>query len=163
KRAVAQWCNNVDPADVLIVPDKEPTKGRPRAVVHGTGIEPPWLSITHAGDVVGVALAPRPCGLDVQDVEAITPLVDSDLVYGDLERDLLSSLAGTTRIHTACAWWVAKEAALKATGLGLSVDLSGIPGAGTPVRVMVAGGTTTLARLVVPAPEGHLAALAAET
>ncbi|MDN5898481.1 MAG: 4'-phosphopantetheinyl transferase superfamily protein [Brachybacterium sp.] len=161
KRVVAAQCG-VEPEEVSVIPDPEPTEGRPRARVRRQGAEAPWISITHAGGVVGVALSARPCGLDVQDVDSITPLIGSDLVFGAAEQAELARLTGADRARTACAWWVAKEATLKALGLGLSESLPGVPGKGAVVRIDLRDGGRRLSRVVVPAPPGHLAGLAVE-
>lgn len=159
KQVVAQRCD-LTAEDVSIVSDPEPTKGRPRAVVRRPGTDAPWISITHAADAVGVALASCPCGLDVQDTAAITPLIGSDLVYSEAERNFLATLDDADRTRVACVWWVAKEAVLKAVGLGLSEPLPRVPGEGTEVRIDLGGRVRHLSRTEVTAPDGHLSALA---
>lgn len=162
KRAVAQWCQTT-PEAVAVVPDREPTKGRPRAVVRRPAGPVPWISITHAGEAVGVAVCAKPCGLDVQDIDSIEPLVGSDLVFSGSELRELAGLTGDELNRTACCWWVAKESALKAVGLGLSVPLSHVPGEGDRVTLTLSDQERRLRRGVVSAPEGHVSALAVET
>jgi 4'-phosphopantetheinyl transferase len=158
KRAVAAWCGT-RPDEVRVVPE---SGGRPRVVL-GTGTATPWVSITHAGGVVGVALAGQPCGLDVQDLAAIEPVIGSGLVYSALERDTLTRLPTAERRDVACSWWVAKEAVLKAVGCGVVEPMPGVDGRAARVRLDVAGRRLELVRLVVAAPEGHRAALAVQT
>lgn len=163
KQAVAQWCG-IAPEDVSVVPDPPPTEGRPRVVLpDGPDIETPWISITHAGAVVGVALSTHPCGLDVQDIDSITPLIGSDLVYDADERDRLAALPVSQRPLTACAWWVAKEAVLKAIGLGLSEPLPVVPGRGATLQVPIGGRVAQVCRTELTTVPGYVASLAVET
>jgi 4'-phosphopantetheinyl transferase len=161
KRAVALR-TGIPVERVRIVADTGSTAGRPRVQLPGDA-EPPWISITHAGDAVGIALATRPCGLDVQDVAAIEPLIGSDLVYDAAERAELAALAPRQRRELACAWWVAKEAALKAAGCGLGEPMPLVPGGAARLVLDVTGRTIRLAREPVAAPSGHVAALAVQT
>jgi len=115
RRAGAAWLG-IDATDVRVDVESE---GRP-FLVDGAGLPlAAHLSITHAGDLVGVAVAALPVGLDVQDVPALAHVLDSDLVWTATELADLARLAPTPRLTTAAAWWTAKEAVLKSLGRGL--------------------------------------------
>lgn len=82
------------------------------------------LSITHSGDRVAVAVTSGPgVGLDVEsnreDVDA--GLVDHAL--NSTEQAALLTLPEADRAAAFVTYWTRKEAALKATGEGLRVDL----------------------------------------
>lgn len=106
----------ITPAEVRIAAEPH---GRP--LLHdssGTPL-PLHLSITHAGAHVGIAIATAPVGLDVQDVAALSEVLDSELVWTPGERADLAGLPLPERLCTAASWWTAKEAVLKSLGRGL--------------------------------------------
>jgi 4'-phosphopantetheinyl transferase len=93
--------------------------GRPR--VPGA---PVALSITHSGDRVAVAVTSGPAvGLDVEGdrVDVTAGLIDQAL--NSAERAALLTLPQESRAAAFVTYWTRKEAALKATGEGLRVDL----------------------------------------
>lgn len=101
--------------------------GKPRLAGPG-----PQFSLTHSGDLVGLAVADGPVGLDVEhhrtlsDVAGMAEHVSSP---AELARPLP---AGTAEFLVV---WTRKEALLKVTGQGLSLPMSAItlrPGAGPP-------------------------------
>lgn len=94
--------------------------------------------MTHAGDVVAVALAAARVGIDV---EATAGRQDAAEVAGVAltlsERARLPVRAGQARSLAVLDHWVAKEAVLKASGLGLRVPMTNLELAGRrpPFRV----------------------------
>jgi 4'-phosphopantetheinyl transferase len=84
----------------------------------------PWLNISHSGDLAALAIGPSPLiGLDVeQEDPGLEPL---DLVGAvctpDEAADIMLRPAGGRLAHFT-ALWTLKEAYVKATGLGLSLD-----------------------------------------
>ncbi|MFF0270214.1 4'-phosphopantetheinyl transferase family protein [Kribbella sp. NPDC004536] len=95
--------------------------GKPHGKVRAAGVE---LSVTHSGELVGVAVADVPVGIDV---ETIDPEVDVDGVAGvalaDEEIRQLKRLRGIEKVRAFTEYWTRKEAVLKATGEGLRGDL----------------------------------------
>ncbi len=97
--------------------------GRPHGKVRAEGAE---LSITHSGDLVGVAFHPStPIGLDV---ELVNPSVDAvalaRLSLAPAETDDLVRRPPAERAAAFTTYWTRKEAAIKATGEGIRADLT---------------------------------------
>lgn len=83
----------------------------------------PGFSMSHAGDVVGVAVSPSGAvGLDVEEIRAMTDLAGmAGHVYSPSERT-----GGALDENTFFRTWTRKEALLKATGAGLSTPMNTI-------------------------------------
>jgi 4'-phosphopantetheinyl transferase len=98
-----------------------PECGKPHGKVRADGVE---LSVTHSGELVGVAIGDRPVGLDVEKVD---PTVDVDgvarLALAPEEVQELDRYDGIERVGAFTTYWVRKEAVVKATGDGLRADL----------------------------------------
>jgi 4'-phosphopantetheinyl transferase len=99
-----------------------PECGRPHGKVRADGVE---LSVTHSGDLVGVALHPRTAvGLDV---ERIDPAIDADAIAGvslaAVEMRELRRYDGVAKARAFTQYWTRKEAIVKATGNGIRTDL----------------------------------------
>lgn len=83
-----------------------------------------FVSISHSGGQVGVALAPIAIGIDI---EAITPQVHREtrrLVEYALtpaERRTWAALPPDRQAAAALAWWTRKESVLKGVGWGLAI------------------------------------------
>lgn len=109
-----------------------PDCGRPHGKVRAEGAE---LSVTHSGDLVGVAISDRPVGLDVEKVD---PGIDVDGMarIALSEAELAALPRNDERAHAFTTYWTRKEAIVKATGDGLRTDLRTITGppAGFQVR-----------------------------
>jgi 4'-phosphopantetheinyl transferase len=83
-------------------------------------VDGPGFSLTHAGDLVGVAVHPGgPVGLDV---EQVRELADLDAMASHVCSPA-ESVADTASFFVT---WTRKEALLKATGAGLSSPMSGV-------------------------------------
>jgi 4'-phosphopantetheinyl transferase len=95
--------------------------GKPHGKVRAAGVE---LSVSHSGELVGVAVADVPVGIDVEKVD---PAVDVDGVAGVAfaadEARALEQLRGDEKVRVFTEYWTRKEAVLKATGEGLRGDL----------------------------------------
>jgi 4'-phosphopantetheinyl transferase len=93
---------------------------------HGKPVLPggPGFSLSHAGDLVGVAVRPDgPVGLDVEQVRAVADLAAlAEHVHSPAERarDVGLEVEAFFRI------WTRKEALVKSTGDGLSTPMSEI-------------------------------------
>jgi 4'-phosphopantetheinyl transferase len=86
------------------------------------------LSLTHAGDRVGVAVATAPVGIDVEDLAATrvdAALAAQVLTVDDLAR--WTALPPTRRATALLRVWTRGEAVVKALGVGLDVDPREIP------------------------------------
>ncbi|GAB3829474.1 4'-phosphopantetheinyl transferase family protein [Kribbella italica] len=100
-----------------------PDCGRPHGKVRTEGAE---LSITHSGDLVGVAFHPTtPIGLDV---ELVNPAVDAVALarvsLASAETDDLVRRPAADQPAAFTTYWTRKEAVVKATGDGIRTDLT---------------------------------------
>jgi 4'-phosphopantetheinyl transferase len=85
------------------------------------GIE---LSISHSGQVVGIAVArAAPVGLDVEDLRHRAGERLPDRVLSPAERSVFEAFSGAERHAALLCWFTRKEALLKATGDGLAVSM----------------------------------------
>ncbi|TQM57712.1 4'-phosphopantetheinyl transferase family protein [Klugiella xanthotipulae] len=92
-------------------------RGRPQLWVGGRPSELS-MSITHSASRVGVAVSDARCGIDVQDVAAVVPVLHSGFAFAPGELQAIRTLDGSPEAQ-ATLWWTRKEAALKALGVGL--------------------------------------------
>ncbi|MFV0459735.1 MAG: 4'-phosphopantetheinyl transferase family protein [Actinomycetales bacterium] len=96
--------------------------GRPLIALDG--VPAAWVSISHAGDVVVVAVCHQPCGVDVEEVRSLAPMTASEVAFHPNELAELARLEAPAATQVAARWWTAKEAALKAAGIGMAVSPS---------------------------------------
>jgi 4'-phosphopantetheinyl transferase len=147
------------PADVPL--DYIP--GKPRLEGH-TG---PCFNVSHAGDVVVVALSDREVGVDIERGGDCAVLDAAAVACTASERAALDVVSSADRADAFLRLWTAKEAYLKATGTGLAVppDRVGLgPASGGASPVIVAGEPGPprwWVREFCPAP-GYIGAVAAE-
>jgi 4'-phosphopantetheinyl transferase len=116
-------------------PDCDRPHGRPR-LVSGAG---PAFSVSHSGDLVGVAFATATgVGLDVEQVAPSRAEGLADAVLSPTEREDFDRLEPARRGTDFFRYWVRKEAVLKATGEGLRVPLPDltVSAAGQPPRLV---------------------------
>jgi 4'-phosphopantetheinyl transferase len=73
-----------------------------------------YWSLSHADDYVAAIVAPRPVGIDIEHIDAF-----SDILKGKVAEDSEWRLARTFSPLTFYSFWTAKEAVLKAEGVGL--------------------------------------------
>ena len=102
------------------------------------------VSLAHAGDRVLVAAARDwPVGVDVEPIEAVGFDGFAAVALTTGEARTIEALAGPERLRARAAAWVRKEAWLKASGAGLTVDPRGIdsawPATGVVVRDLTVG------------------------
>jgi 4'-phosphopantetheinyl transferase len=126
---------------------------------HGKPVLPggPGFSLSHAGDLVGVAVRPDGAvGLDVEQVRSLTDIAAmAEHVHSpaELARD------GAPDQETFFRAWTRKEALLKATGEGLAEPMAAITLAADGAVVEWAGHGPLWLRDLAPAPD-HPAAVA---
>lgn len=103
-----------------------PDCGKPHGKVRADGVE---LSVTHSGELVGVAIADVPVGIDVErvdetlDVDAVARVA---LAADEVEK--LKQYDGIEKARAFTAYWTRREAAVKATGDGLRAEPGPVAG-----------------------------------
>ena len=102
--------------------------GKP--VIEGGGIE---HSVAHSGDLVAVAVASAPVGVDVEQLDGRPhPLAGGDpdalagMVLSAAERAVLAEVPAAGRPRAFLVAWTRKEAVTKATGDGLRAAFSDV-------------------------------------
>ena len=81
------------------------------------------VSLSRAGATVAVALSfAGPVGIDIESVAAVGRAGFDDVAFSPVELAALSELPAGHADRTRAETWTAKEAALKAVGVGLRVD-----------------------------------------
>jgi phosphopantetheinyl transferase len=134
--------------DVLIARD---ANGAPRVT---SAREPIFVSLASRGELVAIGISDRPVGIDVEVIDAVAPEPAWNILH-PRERGWLSSQSGEEQTENFLALWCAKEAYLKAIGLGLrrepaeiavspeDRDRLGIEDSGRPVALDTAFVTRT--------------------
>jgi 4'-phosphopantetheinyl transferase len=85
------------------------------------------FNLSHSDDVALYAIAlDRALGVDVERVGSDSRDDVIARVFSASERQTLDALAPDARRTAAVVWWTAKEAYMKARGLGLSLDPAGL-------------------------------------
>jgi 4'-phosphopantetheinyl transferase len=95
-------------------------------------------SVSHSGDLVVIAVARTPVGVDVEQLDGRPHPVGGDgnpqalarLVLADGEQTALAAVRPSARAHAFLIAWTRKEAVTKATGDGLRVSFSDVVVAG---------------------------------
>jgi 4'-phosphopantetheinyl transferase len=90
-------------------------------------------SVSHSGDLVAVAVARSPVGVDVEQLDGRSravgggdPQALARLVLGEAERAVLAAVRPSARAHAFLVAWTRKEAVTKATGDGIRVSFSDV-------------------------------------
>lgn len=127
-RASAASLLGIDPADVDV--DRTCAScGRPHGPVRVPASGMAW-SVTHADDVVGIAVGPGLVGLDVEPLASGSTLAEV----------VTSFLSGGEQLRLDAsrhlAWWTRKEAVVKATGDGVGIGLDGVELSSDGARVV---------------------------
>jgi 4'-phosphopantetheinyl transferase len=131
-KAVIAACTGQRPADVSF--DRTCRRcGQPHGkpvIKGGGGVE---HSVAHSGDLVAVAVATAPVGVDVEQLEGRArrlgggdPEALARLVLADDERAALAAVHPSGRSRAFLVAWTRKEAVTKAKGDGLRVPFSGV-------------------------------------
>ncbi|MFD4243582.1 4'-phosphopantetheinyl transferase family protein [Streptomyces sp. NPDC058525] len=104
-----------------LVIDREPCTacGGPHGRPYLPG-RPVHFSLAHAGDLVLVAVAPVPVGVDVEEIPSDALVRDTAAALHEDERAELLALSRTSRPAAFARCWTRKEAVLKSTGQGLA-------------------------------------------
>lgn len=102
--------------------------GKPEIADVGSSAAPTHLSLAHSGDLALLAVSRAgPIGIDVEKLDLARPFAQiADRCFGRAERDALVELRGHDRARAFYRVWCAKEAYLKATGIGISVPLRSV-------------------------------------
>ena len=142
--------------------------GKP--VIAGGG---PGHSVAHSGDLIAVAVAGAPVGVDVEQAEGRPHLLGGDgdpealarLVFSEAERDALAAVPADGRARAFLVGWTRKEAVTKATGDGIRAAFSEVVVAadGGPPRVAAwpyPRSPREVSLLDLDAAAGYVAALA---
>ena len=90
--------------------------GAPRVLAPGSSLK---ISVSGRADFCAVAMAEAPIGVDIEPSRAIEP--PWSLLHPN-ERKALETLTGEARADAFARLWTAKEAYLKALGLGFARD-----------------------------------------
>ncbi|MBO8196336.1 4'-phosphopantetheinyl transferase superfamily protein [Streptomyces oryzae] len=146
----------LDPAEVRFARADCPLCGAPhgRPTVPG---DPVHFSLSHAGDVVLLAFAAVPVGVDVEEFPSVAAARETMSVLHPRERAELAALPDSAALPAAFTrCWTRKEAYLKGTGAGLGEDpsVTYVGTFGEPAQVP--GWQLT----DLPAPAGYAAASA---
>jgi 4'-phosphopantetheinyl transferase len=107
--------------------------GRPHGKPVARGVDLAH-SVTHSGDLVAVAVATSPVGVDVEQLDGRArplggggdPQALARLVLGDDEQAALAAVRPSARARAFLVAWTRKEAVTKATGDGLRVSFSDV-------------------------------------
>ncbi|OEV12131.1 4'-phosphopantetheinyl transferase family protein [Streptomyces nanshensis] len=111
------------PADVPLVRAHCPVCGGPHGRP-GVAGDPLHFSLSHAGDVVLLAFAGVPVGVDVEAEPSVAVVEDVARALHPRERDELGAQAPAGRPAAFARCWTRKEAYLKGTGTGLAEEPS---------------------------------------
>jgi 4'-phosphopantetheinyl transferase len=116
----------------------------------------PSFSLTHSGDMVAIAVAGRPVGVDVERQAASCVCSLAETLH-PADAAWLEALAEPDRHEAIIACWVRAEAVLKCTGQGIGHGLGGFPVG--PARAAGIGVNGCTVRQLA-APPGYQAAVA---
>ncbi|MFI1562701.1 4'-phosphopantetheinyl transferase family protein [Streptomyces sp. NPDC020490] len=129
--------------------------GRPALRTRGV-----HFSLSHSGDLVMVALAPTPVGVDVEGLATAQAVLGAQSALHAAEAAELARLPAHERPAAFTRTWVRKEAYLKGLGTGLVRDPA-LDYVGTGPRPAAPAPEWTLRDVLVPA--GYAAAVALRT
>ena len=166
--AARGWLRHILGAELGASPATVPLtdgNGKPRLI----GRPAPCCNVSHARELALIAVADREVGVDVEHADAgVRGLEATTVACTPTEMAALGRLAPADRADAFLCRWTAKEAYLKARGVGLAlppslVEVGTAPGgAASPVRVTGAAEPPRWwVRQLRPAP-GYVGAVAAE-
>ncbi len=98
--------------------------GRPRVLtLTGMPVTRVHVSLSRAGDTVVVAVSLMGAiGVDIESMSAVNHAGFDDVAFNGLERAAIAALPATERDAARASAWTSKEAVLKLSGEGLTVD-----------------------------------------
>jgi 4'-phosphopantetheinyl transferase len=135
------------------------------------------FSLAHSGEVVAIAVARGPVGIDVEREPSGCVCSLASAMHPD-DAAIVEPLPEPERHQAVIRWWVRAEAVLKCAGTGIAHGMDSFPVLGTPVRSRVPPGLPPGPRLplepgvpgwpaaagcsfaALSAPKGYQAALA---
>ncbi|MEV6314468.1 4'-phosphopantetheinyl transferase superfamily protein [Streptomyces sp. NPDC051776] len=85
---------------------------------------PLHFSLSHSGDLVAIAVADTPVGIDVEELPAPHVVTEVASVLHEDEQAEIAAQPGALRPAVFARCWTRKEAYLKGTGIGLAEDLA---------------------------------------
>ena len=156
-RRVLAGYTGTPPGALRLGRERCPHCGAPGKPVLEPGPGPaPSFSLTHSGDMVIIAVAGRPVGVDVER-DAAGCVCSLAQALHPADAAWVAGLSEPDRHQAIITCWVRAEAMLKCTGQGIGHGLGGFP-----VRPGGAAGPGVNGCTVrqVPAPEGYRAAVA---
>ncbi|MCX5195596.1 4'-phosphopantetheinyl transferase superfamily protein [Streptomyces sp. NBC_00249] len=137
-RRVLSAYRGVSPAALRFRREPCPCCGAPHGRPALAGPGAPDFSLSHSGDLVLIAVAGRPVGVDVEGVPSPDRVTTVGEALHPAERRQLRGAPASARPAVFARLWARKEAYLKGlgTGLGRSPDLDylGDPAPGAPAR-----------------------------
>ena len=156
-RRVLAGYTGTPPGTLRLARERCPQCGAPGKPVLQPGPRPvPSFSLTHSGDMVIIAVAGRPVGVDVER-DAAGCVCSLAQALHPADAAWVAGLGEPDRHEAVITCWVRAEAVLKCTGQGIGHGLGGFP-----VRPGGAAGTRVNGCTVrqLPAPAGYRAAVA---
>lgn len=151
----------IDPADVAIASAPCAHCGGP----HGRPELPPstglYFSMSRSRDFAAYAVAGEPVGIDIETVPPQAATEEMRIALHVTELAALDALPADQRKGAIMRCWVRKEAALKATGHGLTIDPAtvGVGFGAAPHQVQI-GHRSVRSITDLEAPTGYASALA---
>jgi 4'-phosphopantetheinyl transferase len=153
-----------EPGGLVFTREPCPTCGGPagKPVLASQPSPAPSFSLAHSGDVVVIAVAGQPVGIDVEREPAgcvcslVTAMHASDAA-------VVEALAEPARHAAVIRWWVRAEAVLKCAGTGIGHGLDAFPvldGQGRAPVPPGGAGAPGCSFAALSAPQGYQAAIA---
>ena len=130
-----------EPGRLVFAREPCPTCGGPsgKPVLAGQDAPVPAFSLAHSGDVVVVAVAAQPVGVDVER-EATGCVCSLVTAMHPSDAAVVEPLPEPERHTAVIRWWVRAEAVLKCAGTGIGHGLDAFPVLGGPARNKVSPG-----------------------
>ena len=156
-RRVLAGYTGTPPGALRLAREPCPRCGAPGKPVLEPGPRPaPSFSLTHSGDMVIIAVAGRPVGVDVER-DAAGCVCSLAQALHPADAAWVAGLAEPDRHEAIITCWVRAEAVLKCTGQGIGHGLGGFPARPGGAAGSAANGCTVRQ---LPAPDGYRAAVA---
>ena len=134
-----------EPGRLVFAREPCPTCGGPsgKPVLASRDAPVPAFSLAHSGDVVAVAVAGQPVGVDVER-EATGCVCSLVTAMHPSDAAVVEPLPEPERHTAVIRWWVRAEAVLKCAGTGIGHGLDAFPVLGGPARNEVSPGARAL-------------------